>query len=414
MKLVFVGGCLLALSTGFQSPQPRVSAQADDGEDRPLLMAHYMPWYQTPAISGYWGWHWTMDHFDPTQLDADGNPQIASHTMPLTGPYDSSDPAILEYQTLLMKLSGIDGVIVDWYGIADFRDYATLNAATVQLFDAIQRAGLRFIICYEDQTVRHMLDEGYITSDQALARAHDDMVFMQENWFATDAYVKYEGQPILFVYGPQYFRTPDYWDGIFAGLDVTPLLVTLDGHMDWAAFSSFPWPPMHLAGGITLPPAVLDSYLGLFYRNTARLDYRVASAFPAFDDVYQDAGVRSTYGDIEPQDGETLRHTLDLALAADPQMIQLVTWNDYGEGTIIEPTQEFGYQYLEIVQNTRRTLSADLSAAPDDLRLPLALYRLRTAHAADAAINAQLDDAYTALIVGDTAMAAELIQALQP
>lgn len=91
-----------------------------------------------------------------------------------------------------------------------------------------------------------------------------------------------------------------------------------------------------------------------------------------------------------------------------------MTWNDYGEGTIIEPTQEFGYQYLGIVQNTRRPLSADFSTTPDDLRLPLALYRLRTAHTGDAAINAQLDEAYTALIAGDTPTAAALIQALQP
>ena len=55
---------------------------------RPLLMAHYMPWYQTPDVTGYWGWHWTMNHFNPAQTDENGRPQIASHTMPLTGPYD--------------------------------------------------------------------------------------------------------------------------------------------------------------------------------------------------------------------------------------------------------------------------------------------------------------------------------------
>lgn len=80
---------------------------------RPLLMAHYMPWYQTPDVSGYWGWHWTMDHFDPSQEDDAGRPEIASHYLPLTGPYDSRDQLILEYQTLLVKISGIDGVIVD-------------------------------------------------------------------------------------------------------------------------------------------------------------------------------------------------------------------------------------------------------------------------------------------------------------
>ncbi len=34
-----------------------------------------------------------MDHFDPTKTNAQGQPEIASHFMPLTGPYDSSDEA---------------------------------------------------------------------------------------------------------------------------------------------------------------------------------------------------------------------------------------------------------------------------------------------------------------------------------
>jgi hypothetical protein len=93
-------------------------------------MAHYMPWYQSPAVMGAWGWHWTMDHFNPNQKDADGQPSIASHHPPLTGPYDSSDDALLEYQVLLMKLSGIDGVIVDWYGFEDFQDYGLIKPAT--------------------------------------------------------------------------------------------------------------------------------------------------------------------------------------------------------------------------------------------------------------------------------------------
>ena len=143
---------------------------ADEPEDRPLLLTHYMPWYQTPDVSGYWGWHWTMDHFQPDQLDANGRPEIASHFIPLTGPYDSQDEAVLEYQALLMKLSGIDGVIVDWYGTSSYADYATLNAATGKLFEVITRAGLRFAICYEDRTVLNMVNAGRLSGETAVAQ----------------------------------------------------------------------------------------------------------------------------------------------------------------------------------------------------------------------------------------------------
>ncbi len=63
-----------------------------------------------------------------------------------------------------MKLSGIDGVIVDWYGMTDFRDYAKLNESTNKLFEQIKKAGLYFVICYEDQSIMHMVNEGFITA----------------------------------------------------------------------------------------------------------------------------------------------------------------------------------------------------------------------------------------------------------
>src|ERR1035438_5153694 len=82
--------------------------------DKPV-MVYYMPWYAAKPFSGEWGRHWTMDHFNPDKVNASGEREIASWYYPLIGPYDSADPAVLEYHVLLMKLAGIDGVIVDWY-----------------------------------------------------------------------------------------------------------------------------------------------------------------------------------------------------------------------------------------------------------------------------------------------------------
>ncbi len=385
---------------------------AQDSE-RPLLLAHYMPWYQTPEISGSWGWHWTMDHFHPSQQNAEGQPDIASHYLPLTGPYDSQDDTLLEYQVLLMKLSGIDGVIVDWYGFAHFRDYAQLNDATLKLFDWVQKAGLRFVICYEDQTVGHMVDSGYLSGDQALAQGQDVMQYMDEHWFNTDAYVWHDGQPLLFVFGPQYFRDPAQWDTMAADLAAPPALVTLDGHMDWAALSAYPWPPMHMAGGRELLTAALTAYLDLFYRNARRRDYIVTSAFPGFHDIYAEADVRSSYGYLDPQDGATLQMTLDRALELNPAIVQLVTWNDYGEGTMIEPTEQTGYRDLEIVQQTRRQLDASGFDTPAEaLRLPLRLFNARKAHKGDTEAQAALDSVFEAILAGDLDSAAAALNAM--
>jgi len=59
-------------------------------------------------------------------------------------------------------------------------------------------------------------------------------------------------------------------------------------------------------------------------------------------------------------------------------LVQLVTWNDYGEGTMIEPTHEFGYTFLEVIQRARRDeLGEAFRFTADDLRLPARLYALR-------------------------------------
>lgn len=378
--------------------------------ERPLLLAHYMPWYQTPDTSGYWGWHWTMDHFNPRQTDENGRQQIASHYMPLTGPYDSSDEAVLEYQVALMKLSGIDGVIVDWYGIDDFRDYAVINESTNKLFSYIKAAGLTFVICYEDQTVKHMVDNGYIAQDQAISRGQATMQYLEATWFNDEAYLKVDGKPLLFTFGPQYFRSAGDWQALFSVLDTPASLITLDKHMISDSLSSFPWPPMI---GIDINQAVVEAYLNEFYRKARRWDYVVAGAFPGFHDIYAQAGVRDTYGYLPAEDGELFRYTLQTALDQNPDVVQIVTWNDYGEGTIIEPTEEFGYQYLEIVQTARQSIDASFVYSEDVLSLPLQLYQLRQAHSGDDELNAELDSAFNALVAGDIEAASTIINTLQ-
>ena len=109
---------LLSLCATFHR-RPRVEAGRSPAYLPPRILAHYMPWYEAKPYSPHWGWHWTMGAFDPDGKRR-GKPAIASHYRPLIGPYDSGDPDVIEYHALLMKLAGIDGVILDWYGTADY------------------------------------------------------------------------------------------------------------------------------------------------------------------------------------------------------------------------------------------------------------------------------------------------------
>ena len=392
------------------SPSPERATADDHQPNRPLLMAHYMPWYQSPSVSGYWGWHWTMDHFRPARQDENGRPELASHFTPLTGPYDSRDEALLEYQILLMKISGIDGVIVDWYGIEDFWDYAVLNKSTHKLFETIEKADLKFAIMYEDQTIKHMIANKHLNGQDDLAHGHTVIRYLQDTWFGETAYLKVSDQPLLFTFGPQYFKNAADWEDLFADLNSPPALITLDRHTESAAMSTFPWPPMWASKDGVLTRPILEDYLSEYYNKVEDRDYIVGGAFPGFKDIYQEAGVGDSYGYLDAEAGETFRFTLETALKEDPDVIQLITWNDYGEGTIIEPTEEFGYLYLEMVQEVRRAGSAEaFPFEAEDLHLPLQLFNLRKTYARQTEVKVRLDEAAAAILAGDVESATDIV-----
>ena len=377
------------------------------------ILVHYMPWYQTPSVSGYWGWHWTMNHFNPDSLDDYGHREIASHFYPLTGPYDSRDDNILEYQVLLMKLSGIDGVIVDWYGIEDFWDYGIINESTQALFDYIDMAQLFFSICYEDQTIGHMLNNGHLDSSEVYTLGQDVMIYLQDNWFNNNAYLTLSDKPVLLNFGPQYFHKSSDWDTLFSVLDTLPLFFTLDNRLIPVATGAFPWPPMWASQNGVLTQQALNNYLSDFYQESASWDYLVASAFPGFHDIYDEAGLGFSYGYLDPLDGGTFRNTLDTALNHNPDVIQIVTWNDYGEGTIVEPTSEFGYQYLEMIQDTKRgSIDPTFPFTVEDLEIPIQVYNLRKIYEDDGEVNQILDYIFNLIILGDLHSAVVIIDSL--
>ncbi len=363
-------------------------------------MVHYMPWYASKPISGQWGWHWTMNHFDPETIADDGRRQIASHYYPLIGPYDSNDPHALECHVLLMKFAGINGVIIDWYGIKDYYDYAAIHRNTNHLITYIKKAGLRFAICYEDQTIKHMVAGGVLDEDQALGHGKEVLHWMQQNWFVADEYAKIAGRPLLLVFGPQYFKGAA-WQELFSGLAQPPSFYTLNARYE-GADGVFGWPPVHDGGVVSA--SAWRTYLSQLYEQGG-----LGTAFPKFHDIYEEAGVRQSYGYLDDQEGTVFGETLELA-GAHAALIQIVTWNDYGEGTIIEPTIEFGYRYLEALQNYRKKQAGKTfpySAA--DLRLPIALYQLRQQAAADGRSSTQLDRAAALLFASELAAARKIV-----
>ena len=382
-----------------------LSIQAADKPTKPVL-AHYMPWYASKPISGHWGWHWTMDQFKPDKIGANGRRELASHYRPLIGPYDSNDPDALEYQVLLMKFAGISGVIIDWYGTENFRDYATIHRNSLSLIKHLKKAGLKFAICYEDQSVKHMIEGGKLKTSQEEAHAKKEFQWMAKNWFNDPAYMKLGGKPVLLIFGPQHFKTPQ-WNQIISSLSTQPILYTLP-HLTSQANNSgaFGWPPVD--GGKNVTALLWQKYLRELYLRGAKGESIIAPVFPKFHDIYQEAGVHKSYGYLDDQGGKTFEQTLQLAWQSNSPLIQIATWNDYGEGTMIEPTKEFACRYLESLQR-RFAANGKFAYTPIDLRLPIILYLLRKHYTGNKELTAQLSHASKLLFASKIAEAKPLL-----
>ena len=67
-------------------------------------------------------------------------------------------------------------------------------------------------------------------------------------------------------------------------------------------------------------------------------------------------------------------------MRAHGQIVQIATWNDWGEGTQIEPSREFGYRDLECLQLLRQDQEDEqFQMSKASLRLPYRLLLLRRA-----------------------------------
>lgn len=306
------------------------------------VWVHYMPWFEDKSSSadGKWGQHWTMANKNPDIVDASGRRQIASNYYPLIGPYASNDPEVLIYHCLMMKYAGIDGVLVDWYGVRDRLDYPLIKRNTEALIAAIEKVGLAFAIVYEDQTLKDGLATQALKNNQAI----QDLLYLEKTFFSKKEYIKMKGKPLLLTFGPQVLKTPADWTEVFSRLKTLPSFFTLYGHS-------------YLTNSSTVSTS-LGEYIWIDntpmeekYQIKDKFFQFIAGAWPGFNDYYKEGGWGSqVLEDINYESGALLNRLLKMATVNNANYLQLITWNDFGEGTMIEPTREFGYMFLEEIQ----------------------------------------------------------------
>ena len=187
-----------------------------------------------------------------------------------------------------------------------------------------------------------------------------------------------------------------------------PSILTLP-HLYDSSFASgaFSWPPV--TGNKTISVKKWKEYLLDTKKRHADSLY-LPVAFPGFLDYYEQAGLHPSYGYLDDRNGKTLKESLNLAWTEEFPVIQIATWNDFGEGTAVEPSNKHGFSRLETIRDkVHASMPERRVAKKDEFPLALRVYRLRKERLPPER-GKNLDQASSFLINGEYEQAKALLE----
>ena len=344
------------------------------------IFAHYMPWFEANGVQhgytrhGTYGGHWTMANCT-AQTNGLLNRVCADDT-PMIGPYSSSDPYVVEYHLLLMKYAGIDGVVIDWGGVMNVADLPDNKFNAEALMSQLSNFGLKFQVMMEDRNyVRNNGPNDFNNpvniSDDTNDMAND-LNCLKANgtcgnlYFGSGNYERLAGNntPVVGVFGPTTYKVSNgdayVWDNAYAQAGLTSSSTTQytlwwqDADVSNEQHGSTAW-VWAGAGAVGTSSWTVEDHMTYYVNNeTAPGTNRVkmGAVVPAYFAYYQLGGWSSDAASFSiPYNNATnVDQLFNIVLPSNSNYVQLVTFNDFGEGTEFEPTTTKSFSALNHVQ----------------------------------------------------------------
>ena len=353
--LLVLGGCFLSFNILY----------ADNGRK---VVAVTMSQTSVPWYSDKWR-YWQNNHHQPDHKDANGRHDIGSNYYPAIGLFDDSDPEYIEYACQLLAMAEVDAITAhhdsfknEWH-----------NQAALRWFPILKRYGLQ-------DAPRGGGQEGVEGLEKVYKLFQPDILTISNRGVYVFFGIKMPDADIAAWKNTYPADQRPFVIGVFEAMGRT-IGASIDGAYGWVAHDTKKSDPSRT--GYIWANNAEQAQSG--YRNEVwrarkcladgSLRWYADGVSPGFNDrAVNGWGGGPRY--IERANGETYRYRWQRACENGFPAVFIPTWDDWGEGTIIAPTVEFGNQYLEIT----RTYAAKYKGIPanhGNFDVPKWIYTIR-------------------------------------
>ncbi|MCX7993986.1 MAG: hypothetical protein N2651_10005, partial [Fimbriimonadales bacterium] len=252
------------------------------------------------------------------------------------GAYDSNDPKVIDQHCRWARTAGIDGFISSWWGIGGYEE-----KPLPRLLDTAQQH--RLTVCLYYETVPQPGDPRSVLRD---------LRHILQRYAAHPAYLKVDKRPVLFLYERALGQLSlAQWAWVLETIakESPPGVCAIGDSLGRSAARVFDGvhtynPVLALQGK---PLSAVQPTIEAHYRDalqTAGAFGRIACAtiIPAYDDTkIRQPGIRT-----ERFNGDGYRQQWEAVLKLNPDWVLITSFNEWHEGSEIEPSVEHGDREL--------------------------------------------------------------------
>ncbi len=320
------------------------------------VLAFYYGWYGTKDVSGEWR-HWSAGG-NPDEKEG-GRRRIASAHFPENDVYDSTNVETIRRHLKLAQEAGINAFIVSWWG-KDTHEEKNLLA----MMDVIEKEKFPVRVSVYIEAIPDEKSENILPLLQYINK-----MFTQRK-----SYLRYDGKPVVFVYGRAIFpsvycvfegckESPpervDWTDAIKTIKKESPMFVVSDA-IAYTMFNKLnDIAAMGFDGAHVYNPH-LETNMKLNMAKTYKNFVKSARALkllpavtviPGYDDRWSGRKVASV---TERKDGKLYGSLWDGAISSGSPWVLITSFNEWHEGSEIEPSTEYGDAYIKITAEKAR------------------------------------------------------------